>query len=47
MFPDNMTLANASIQRLGEFDYEVALFGYGDPVEAGADRAVRELAAGL
>ena len=46
-FSDNMTLANASIRKLSEFDYEVALFGHGDPVESGADLAVRELAANL
>ena len=46
-FSDNMTLANASIRKLSEFDYEIALFGHGDPVESGADLAVRELAADL
>ena len=44
-FSDDMTLANASVRKLAEFDYEVALFGHGDPVESGADLAVRELAA--
>ena len=46
-FSENMTLANASIRKLAEFDYEVALFGHGDPVESEADLAVRELAADL
>ena len=46
-FSEDMTLANASVRKLAEFDYEVALFGHGDPVESGADLAVRELAASL
>ncbi|MEA1902385.1 MAG: MBL fold metallo-hydrolase [Actinomycetota bacterium] len=46
-FSENMDLANASVQKLASFDYEVVLFGHGDPVVTGASDAVKELAASL
>lgn len=46
-FSDDMTLANASVQKLAGFDYEVVLFGHGEPVLQGGSAAVAELAAGL
>jgi len=46
-FTEDMNLANASITKLAGFDYEVALFGHGDPIESGASTLVAELAADL
>lgn len=46
-FTEDMDLANVSIRKLAEFDYEVVLFGHGEPVLGGASEAVRELAATL
>ena len=43
-FSDDMRLANASVSKLAGFDYEVALFGHGEPVTAGASGLVAELA---
>jgi len=43
-FSDDMGLANASVSKLAGFDYEVALFGHGEPVTAGASGQVAELA---
>lgn len=45
-FSEDMVAANASVARLAEFDYEVALFGHGDPVLSGASDRVATLAAG-
>jgi len=46
-FTEDMTLANASIGKLAGFDFDVVLFGHGEPVESGAGDAVRSLAATL
>lgn len=43
-FSEDMTLANASVAKLAGFDYEVALFGHGEPVVSGASKAVAALA---
>jgi glyoxylase-like metal-dependent hydrolase (beta-lactamase superfamily II) len=43
-FSEDMDLANASVAKLAAFDYEVALFGHGEPVQAGASRLVSNLA---
>lgn len=43
-FSEDMTLANASVAKLATFDYEVALFGHGEPVLSGASEAVAALA---
>jgi glyoxylase-like metal-dependent hydrolase (beta-lactamase superfamily II) len=43
-FSDDMGLANASVAKLAGFDYEVALFGHGEPVTAGASGLVADLA---
>lgn len=43
-FSDDIDLANASAARLAGFDYEVALFGHGEPVLAGASDLVARLA---
>lgn len=45
-FTPDMGLANASVAKLGSFDYEVALFGHGEPVVSGASAMVAELASG-
>ncbi len=46
-FSQDMQLANASIQKLAGFDYDVALFGHGEPVLVEASTAVAELASTL
>lgn len=46
-FSEDMSLANASVRKLAGFDYEVALFGHGEPLIEGAAAAVSDLAAGL
>ncbi len=46
-FSEDMGLANTSVRRLAEFDYEVVLFGHGEPVTTGGSGLVAELAAGL
>ena len=46
-FSEDMQLANASIGRLAGFDFEVVLFGHGEPVLEGGSSAVAELAATL
>ena len=46
-FTADMTLANESVVKLAEFDFETVLFGHGDPIEAGAADLVREFAAEL
>lgn len=46
-FSEDMELANASVAKLAEFDYEVALFGHGEPVLEGASHQVAELADSL
>ena len=46
-FSEDMQMANASIERLGGFDYEVVLFGHGEPILEGGSSAVAELAAAL
>lgn len=46
-FSEDMGLANASVAKLAEFDYEVALFGHGDPVNEGASGLVSDLAESL
>lgn len=46
-FTEDMALANASIGKLAGFDYQVILFGHGEPVLEGGSSAVSELAASL
>lgn len=46
-FSEDLELANASVAKLTEFDYEVALFGHGEPVLEGASTQVAELAESL
>lgn len=46
-FSDDMDLANASVAKLAEFEYEIALFGHGEPVVAGASSQVATLAESL
>jgi glyoxylase-like metal-dependent hydrolase (beta-lactamase superfamily II) len=46
-FSDDMDLANASVAKLAGFDYEVALFGHGEPVLKGAATRVADLARSL
>lgn len=43
-FTEDMGLANASVRKLAGFDYEVILFGHGEPVTSGGADAVRRLA---
>lgn len=43
-FSEDMGLANASVTKLAEFDYEVVLFGHGEPVLEDASTLVGELA---
>ena len=43
-FTEDMELANASISKLAGFDYEVILFGHGEPVLTGGSAAVAALA---
>jgi hypothetical protein len=42
-----MDQATASVAKLAGFDYEVALFGHGEPVLEGASGLVTELADSL
>jgi glyoxylase-like metal-dependent hydrolase (beta-lactamase superfamily II) len=46
-FTTDMDLANASVSKLAGFDYDVLLFGHGDPILNEASRAVGALAASL
>lgn len=46
-FSEDMGLANVSVQKLAGFDYQVALFGHGEPVLENASEAVASLAATL
>ena len=46
-FSDDMTVANETVVKLAELDFETVLFGHGDPVETGAADLVREIAGGL
>jgi glyoxylase-like metal-dependent hydrolase (beta-lactamase superfamily II) len=46
-FSEDMAAANASVSKLAGFTYEVALFGHGEPVMAGASAQVNELASSL
>lgn len=46
-FSDDMNAANASVAKLAAFDYEVALFGHGEPVLNGASASVAQLASEL
>lgn len=46
-FTPDMETANQSVVKLAGFDYEVALFGHGEPVLAGASAAVADLAESL
>lgn len=45
-FSEDIDLANASVAKLAGFDYEVILFGHGEPVTADGSRLVSELAGG-
>ncbi len=46
-FSEDMTAADSTVSKLAQFDYEVALFGHGEPLLEGASTAVGELAASL
>lgn len=46
-FSEDMDMANASVRKLAGFDYEVALFGHGEPVVQAASAAVSDLASSL
>jgi glyoxylase-like metal-dependent hydrolase (beta-lactamase superfamily II) len=46
-FTPDMEMANASVAKLAGFDYEVALFGHGEPVLSDASSLVAELAESL
>jgi glyoxylase-like metal-dependent hydrolase (beta-lactamase superfamily II) len=46
-FSEDMAVANDSLRKLAGLSYEVALFGHGEPVLAGASTAVAALAADL
>lgn len=46
-FSEDMALANASVAKLAAFDYEVGLFGHGEPVLSGASDAVAAVAENL
>lgn len=43
-FSEDMDMANASVAKLAGFDFEVALFGHGEPIFDGASTAVAHLA---
>jgi glyoxylase-like metal-dependent hydrolase (beta-lactamase superfamily II) len=43
-FSEDMTSATASVAKLAGFDYEIALFGHGEPLTQGASTAVAALA---
>ncbi|MFZ0015655.1 MAG: MBL fold metallo-hydrolase [Acidimicrobiia bacterium] len=43
-FSEDMTLADASVAKLAGFDYEVALFGHGEPILSDASDRVAALA---
>lgn len=45
-FSEDMDAANASLAKLAGFDFDVALFGHGEPVTTGASDMVAELASG-
>ena len=42
-----MATARESVEKLAGFQFDTVVFGHGDPVEGGADAAVKELAATL
>lgn len=46
-FTRDMNTANESIRKLAQLEYEVVVFGHGEPVISGASDAVKELAASL
>jgi glyoxylase-like metal-dependent hydrolase (beta-lactamase superfamily II) len=46
-FSEDMQLANASVQKLASFDYDVILFGHGEPVLENGSSAVVDLAASI
>jgi glyoxylase-like metal-dependent hydrolase (beta-lactamase superfamily II) len=46
-FSEDMDLANASVSKLAGFEYEIALFGHGEPVVGGASSQVAALAESL
>ena len=46
-FSEDTDAANASVANLSGFDYEVALFGHGEPILVGASAAVAALASTL
>lgn len=46
-FSSDLALANASVAELARFEYEVILFGHGDPILSGGSTAMAQLAAEL
>lgn len=46
-FTADTALANASVEKLAGFDYDIVLFGHGDPILSGGSDEVAALAASL
>ena len=46
-FSADMDIANDTVKKIAQIEFETALFGHGDPIESGASTAIAELAAGL
>jgi glyoxylase-like metal-dependent hydrolase (beta-lactamase superfamily II) len=46
-FTDDLALADNSARRLGQFEFDTALFGHGEPVVGMADKMVADLIASL
>lgn len=46
-FSTDIDQAQESVKKVAQLDFEIALFGHGDPIEAGASEAIKALAADL
>ncbi|MGI9609771.1 MAG: MBL fold metallo-hydrolase [Acidimicrobiia bacterium] len=46
-FTDDVTVANASVKTLAQLEYDVVLFGHGEPILSGGSDEVKRLASGL
>jgi len=44
-FTDDLPLADESVRKLGDFDYETILFGHGEPVLTLGSQQVKDLGA--
>ena len=40
---EDFEVTEASVRRLAELDFEVAVFGHGEPIESGASAAFRRV----